>query len=352
VIKLTNLEIFDAKTVDEVLSQLRKQWKERKYVEHFDARTIDDAVFLLSQYMEEAKIIAGGVDLVSLMNNKVREPKVLVNIKTVPDMDYITEDAEGLKIGALAIIKDIETSAIIRDKYSILVEAAHSVGAPLIRNMATIGGNLCQDVRCWYYRRSPATGLTFYCYRKGGERCFAVDGENQYHAIIGGNQCHAVFPSDMAPALLALGARVKIASPTGDKTVPLEEFYTPLGNTLQPNEIIFEIQVPTPELGTKQRYLKFRERKAIDFAISSVAVVITTQAGVISQARIVLGGVAPTPYRALKAEETLKGEAITESIAEISAKAAVSVAAPLSQNAYKIPITESLVKRAIVELIS
>lgn len=345
---MKDLEIFEAKTVDEVLSRLSKHWIERKYIDHFNARTIDDAMSLLSRYREEAKIIAGGVDLVSLMKNKVRTPKVLVNIKTIPELDYITEDAEMLKIGTLTTITAIETSSIIRDKYTILVEAAHSVGSPLIRNMATIGGNLCQDVRCWYYRRSPVTGLSFFCRRKGGQQCFAIEGENQYHSIIGGNQCHAVCPSDMAPALLALEARIKIASPTGDKTVPLEEFYAPLGNALQPSEIITEIQVPTPESDTRQRYLKFRTRKTIDFATSSVAAVITTQAGVVSQARIVLGGVAPTPYRALKAEETLKGAVITESIAETSAKAAVREAVPLSRNAYKVPITESLVKRAIV----
>ncbi len=345
---MTNLEIFDTKTVDEALSLLSKQRQEQKYIEHFNAKTVDDAVFLLSQYMERAKIIAGGVDLVSLMKSKVRAPEVLVNIKTLSDLACITESAEGLKIGALTTIRDIETSVIIRDKYSLLVEAAHSVASPLVRNMATIGGNLCQDVRCWYYRRSPVTGLTFFCHRKGGEHCFAANGENQYHAIIGGNECHAVCPSDMAPALLALGAKVKIASPTGDKMVPLEEFYAPLGNILKPDEIITEIQVPTPRSGTKQRYLKFRLRKVIDFAISSVAAVITTQAGVVSQARIVLGGVAPTPYRALSAEESLKGKVITESIAETSARAALSEAVPLSQNAYKMPITESLVKRAIL----
>lgn len=345
---MTNLGVFDAKTVNDVLSLLSRQWKERKYLQHFNARTIDDAVFLLSQYMEEAKIIAGGVDLVGLMKNKVRTPKVLVNIKTIPDMAYITEDVEGLKIGALTIIKDIETSAIVRDKYSMLVEAAHSVASPLVRNMATIGGNLCQDVRCWYYRRSPVTGLSFFCRRKGGAQCFAVNGENQYHAIIGGNECCAVCPSDMAPALLALGARVKIASPTGDRTVALEDFYTPLGNVLKPNEIITEIQVPTPKPGTRQRYLKFRLRKTIDFALSSVAAVISMEGEVVSNAKIVLGGVAPVPYRVLGAEEAIKGRQITDRVAGTAAKAAVSGAKPLSMNAYKVPITKSLVKRAVM----
>ena len=152
----------------------------------------------------------------------------------------------------------------------------------------------------------------------------------------------------MAPALIALGAKVKIASPTGDTTVPLEEFYTPLGNILEPNEIITEIQVPTPKPGTRQRYLKFRLRKAIDFALSSVAAVISTEGGVVSQARIVLGGVAPIPYRALGAEEAIKGERITERVAETAARAAVSRAKPLSMNTYKVLITGALVKRAIV----
>jgi len=346
---LTNLEIFDTRTVDEALSRLSKQWKERKYVDHFDARTIDDAGSLLSQYREEAKIIAGGVDLVSLMKNKVMLPKVLVNIKTIPDLTYITEDAKGLKIGTLTTIHDIETSATIRGKYSMLAEAAHSVAAPQVRNMATIGGNLCQSVRCWYYRRSPGTGLSFFCRRKGGEQCYAVTGDNTYHAIIGGKECNAAFPSDMAPALVALGAKVKIVGSVGNRVIPLDDLYTVLGNILEPDEILTEVQVPTPKPGTKQQYLKFRLRKAIDFAISSVAAAITTEAGVVSDAKIVLGGVAPTPYRVTSIEDTIKGETITESLAETLAKAAVAEATPLSMNAYKVPITKALVKRAIVE---
>jgi len=264
-------------------------------------------------------------------------------------MAYIKEDAEGLKIGPLTTIRDIEASPIIRDKYAILAEAAHSVAAPHIRKMATISGNLCQDVQCWYYRRSPITGRSFFCRRKGGELCYAVAGENAYHAIMGGNKCFAVCPSDMAPALLALGATLKIASPDGEKVVFLDEFYTALENILEPDEIITEIQVPAVSPGTKQRYLKFRLRKAIDFAISSVATVITTEAGRAASARIVLGGVAPMPYRALRAEDVLRGEVITENLAEIAAEAAVSEAVPLSMNAYKVPITKALVKRAIAE---
>lgn len=349
--RLTNLEPLGPKTVDEALFLLGKKWEEQKYLEHANARTVDEAVSLLSQYMGEAMIIAGGVDLVGLMKNKVKMPKgSLVNIKTIPDLAYINANSEGLRIGSLTTINDIERSAIIRDRYPILVGAAHSVASPQIRNMATIGGNLCQDVRCWYYRRSPMTGRTFFCRRKGGQQCFAVTGENQYHAIMGGHECYAVCPSDMASVLIALDARLKIATPMGEKTVSLEEFYTPLGTILRPNEIITEIQIPSPMPGAKQRYLKFRERKTLDFAMSSVAVVITTEARVISHARIILGGVAPTPYRALNAEEILIGETLTDSTAEMTAKAALREAVPLKQNIYKVSLTKALVKRAIRSL--
>lgn len=346
---MTQSQLADIRTIDKAIALLGKYWIEHKPVEHYDARTIDEAVSLLDRHVAEAKVIAGGVDLLGLMKNKVMLPKVLVNIKTIPDLAYIMEAAEGLKIGTLTTIHDIETSATIRDKYSMLAEAAHSVAAPQVRNMATIGGNLCQDVRCWYYRRSPSTGLSFFCRRKGGEQCYAITGENTHHAIIGGEECPAACPSDMAPALIALGAKLKIAGPLGDRTIPLEELYSVLGNILEPSELITELQIPTPQPGTRQQFLKFRLRKAIDFAISSAAVAITTEAGVVSNARIVLGGVSPTPYRAIAAEEAIKGKPITESIAEIAAKAAVGEAIPLSMNAYKLPITRALVKRAILE---
>jgi xanthine dehydrogenase YagS FAD-binding subunit len=318
-------------------------------VKHFDAKTISDAVSLLREHIGEARIIAGGVDLVSLMKSQVITPKVLVNIKPIPDLAYIREDAGGLKIGVLTPINNIKTAAIIKDKYPMLAEAAQSIVSLQIRNMATIGGNLCQEVRCWYYRMPPVTGRTFFCRRKGGKRCFALAGENQYHSIFGSNQCCAVCPSDMAPALVALDARVKVASSLGEKTVPLEEFYTPLETVLKPDEILTEIQVPNPGYATKQRYTKFSPRKAIDFAISSVAAAITIDGGVVTSARIVLGGVAPTPYRSLRAEDTLKGEVITKTIADASAKISVSEAVPLNKNRYKVSITEALVKRAIVE---
>ncbi len=342
-------QLVDIEALNETMALLNKYWGECKYVEHYDARTIDEALLLLDRYAEEAKVIAGGVDLISSMKKKVALPKVLINMKTIPGLAYVTEDAEGLKVGALTTIHDIEASTIVRNKYSLLAQASHSVAAPQIRNMATIGGNLCQDVRCWYYRRSPDTGLSFFCRRKGGDQCYATTGNNTFHAIIGAEECHAVCPSDMAPALIALEANMKVVSPSGDRTISLEEFYTAMGNILKPDEIITEVQVPTPRRNTKQRYLKFRLRKAIDFAISSAAAAITMEAGVVANARIVLGGVAPTPYRAIAAEKILTGNMITENIGELSAEASVDTALPLSMNAYKVPITKSLVQTVILE---
>ncbi len=345
---MTHLELFNTKTVEETLDLLSEYWVENRQLEFFNARTVGEAVSRLDQYSTEAKIIAGGVDLLRLMHRQIINPKALVNIETIPHLTHITEDAEGLKIGALSRISDLETSPVIREKYSLLSEAAYSVSSPQIRNMATIGGNLCQDVNCWYYRMSPVTGRTFFCYRKGGNNCFAVNGDNRHHAIIDVDTCHAVCQSDMAPALIALGATANIASPDGERTIPVEALYQPLGNILKPNELITEIKVPAPGPETSQKYLKFRLRKTIDPAISSVAAAITIKSGRVEQASIVLGGVAPIPYRSIKAQDALKGQILTESIAEIAAEAAVSNATPLSMNTHKLSITRALVKRAIL----
>lgn len=318
-------------------------------MEHINAKTIEEAISILDENMERARIIAGGVDVVSLMKNKIMIPQILVNIKTIPGLAYIREDENGLEIGPLTTIAQIEASEIIRDKYSMLAKAACSVAAPQLRNMATIAGNLCQDVMCWYYRRSPVTGLTFFCRRKGGKICPALTGQNAYHSIIGYKKCMAVSPSDMAPALIALDAKVEIVGKEGERVIPLEELYAVDRNMLGSNEVITKIFISHPMLGTKQRYLKFRLRKSIDFAISSVAATITMASGLVSNASIVLGGVAPIPYRAKGAEEVLREKTITESLVETAVKEALRKAKPLSMNAYKVPITEALVRRAITD---
>ena len=343
-------ELTDSQTVDAAESLLNEYSVEPKRLRHFNARTIEEAIQLLDEAGDTARVIAGGVDLVSLMKNKMVRPKLLVNIKTVPEMSYVTEDAEGLKIGALTTLSEIVESIKVRKKYSVISDAASKIGAWQIRNMSTIAGNLCQDSRCWYYRRSPLTGGRFICHRKGGKVCYAIGGDNRYHAIIANGECAGVCPSDMASALTVLGAKLKTVSPHGERLISLDEFYTVMGNILQPSEIITEIQVPNPITENRQGFLKFSLRKALDFALSSVAAVINIEGRIVSDAKIVLGGISPIPYRAILAEEILKGKPITEDTAEASAKAALLEAKPLKMNAYKVKITKSLVKKLLLQL--
>lgn len=312
---------------------------------HINARTIDEAVSILTTYGKKAKIIAGGTDLLGAMKDEIHPtyPEVIVNIKTIPGLEYIKEEGGTLKIGALTRLYDIQTNSIVKEKYPALAQAAHAVASPHIREMGTIGGNLCQEVRCLYYRQP---NNRFYCFRKGGSMCYAMSGDNTYHSIFGGpSGCVAVYPSDTAPALMALNATIV----TNKRTIPIDNFFDNLTDTvLEPNEIVTEIQVPAPRAGSKQVYLKFRIRKSIDFPIVGVASVITVEAGKVSDARIALGAVAPTPIRATAAENALKGKEINEDVAESAAAAAVKNAVPLAKNKYKIQITKALVKRAIL----
>ena len=314
-----------------------------KKFKHIDAKTIDEAASALSSYNGMASVMAGGTDLLGCMKNNILPdyPEALVNIKTIPGMDSITEEGGMLKIGALATLSDIAHNTTIQSKYSALAEAAYRVSHPELRNMSTIGGNLCQDVRCWYYR---ASNNLFYCFRKGGTLCFAVTGDNRYHAILGGSGCFAVCPSDTAPALVALDATIV----TNKRSIPIGDFFAVMGNVLADDEIVTEIQVPTPESGTKQAFIKFAIRKSTDFAIVSAATAITVEAGTVADARIVLGAVAPVPYRATGAEDALKGSTISESTATAAGDAAVTGAVDLGKNKYKIQIAKTLVKRAIL----
>ncbi len=340
----------DHKEIEEALSWLNRHWNKPAQPIYYDAKTVEEAVSLLGGYHGEAKIIAGGIDLLGLIKNEVLSPAVLVNIKSIPLMDAIRENSEGLEIGALARIHDIERSPIIRDTYPLLNEVARSIGSPQIRNMATIGGNLCQEVRCWYYRRSPKTGISFICRRKKeGHPCYAMNGENEYHAIFGEGECVAVSPSDMATGLFALDARINTMSTRGERTIPIRSFYSPFGHVLEPDEIITSVSVPEVKAHTRQRFLKLRPRKAIDFSTVSVSSIITSVNDVIQDAKIVVGGVSPLPYEAVAAERILMGKPIKESVAEEAAEAAVRDAMPLSKNGFKVPLVKALIKRSILE---
>jgi xanthine dehydrogenase YagS FAD-binding subunit len=313
-------------------------------ITHINATSLNDAVSALGS---NAAVIAGGTDIYGALKGFIypNPPDTLVNIKTIPDLDYITEEGGMLKIGTLALLADIAESSVVQSKWSSLAEAARLVGCPQLRNMGTIGGNLCQDTRCWYYR---AEQNGFMCFRKGGTLCYLTAGLNDRHsAILGGQVCFTNSVSDTAIPLTALDATVV----TTKRSIPIGDFFVTLGNVLDEDEIVTEIQVPEPASDTKQVFLKWAERKAIDFGEASVAIAVSS-----SSTRIVLGNVAPVPWRAEDAEAVVAGQSITESIAEAAGEAAVNDAFVLpdnttdknSGNAYKVQLTKVLVKRALL----
>jgi xanthine dehydrogenase YagS FAD-binding subunit len=317
---------------------------------HINAGTAREACSLLRAYGGRAVLNAGGTDLLSTLKEEylLDYPEAVINIKTISDLDYIKEDGRGLSIGALAKLSDLTGSALIIERYGVLAQAARSVATPQVRNAATIGGNLCQDVRCWYYRYSRFIGGPLRCLRKGSGPCLAVRGDNRYHAIMNGKRCFTVCPSDTAVALSALEAAIGVAGPAGTRNIPVDEFFTPLSIALRPHEMVTEIRIPGTPAGARQRFLKFTLRKPIDFAIVSVASVITLEDGVCTGARIALGAVAPGPVRARAAEEVIRGRPIDEAVAAEAAELALAEAKPLSMNGYKVELAKALVKRAIL----
>jgi xanthine dehydrogenase YagS FAD-binding subunit len=312
-----------------------------------NAKTVDEAILRLTESNGEAVVKAGGTDLLCTLKGRIlpNYPKAVINLITIPDLDYIKEDAGGLRIGALAKLENIAESEIVGAKYSVLAQAARAVANPILRSMGTLGGNLCQLVRCWYYRYPYHMGGIISCFRKGGRFCPAVDGDNRFHSIIGAKVCAAVCPSDTAIALSALDATII----TNKREIPIGNFFKVMGNVLANNEIVIEVYVPEPKAGNKQTFVRFSTRKVTDFAIVSVAAVITTSDRHLSNDRIVVGAVAPVPFRASAAEDVIKGKAITKTLAETAATAAFKDAVPLTNNQYKIEIARTLVKRAILD---
>ncbi|RLB41929.1 MAG: molybdopterin dehydrogenase [Deltaproteobacteria bacterium] len=320
----------------------------KKFI-HINARTIDEAVLTLKRYGKRAKAIAGGTDLLGVMKDEIlpEYPEAVVNIKTIPGMDFIHQDNGVLKIGALTRLQDIAESPNIREHYLALAESARRTGSTHIREMGTIGGNICQDIRCWYYRYP---NNRFPCLRKGGGRCYAIEGDNRYHSIFGGSVeggCYAVHPSDTAPALVALGARIK----TSKRTVKAEDFFSVdvcKTTILDDDELVTEIQIPKLPAGSKSAFVKFALRKSIDFPIVNCAVLLTTSGEKVTHARICLNAVYVKPYRATLAEQAIVGKNLNEVNADTAAEMAVAEAKPLTHNRYMIEIAKSLAKRAIL----
>jgi xanthine dehydrogenase YagS FAD-binding subunit len=324
-----------------------------KAFKHFNATSVDEAITLMRSYNGNANLIAGGTDLLGVLKDEIlpEYPEAVINIKTIPGLDGVEENKKGLKIGALTKLVDVVVHPLVRKRYPILSEAAEAVATPEIRNMATLGGNLCQDTRCWYYRYPHHMGGRIICYRKEKAPCQAVKGDNRYHAIMGGKACFAVCPSDTAIALTALDAELKIKGPQKVRKVSVNEFFTSLGNILQPDELLTHVQIPDPGAEARQTFLKFTLRKPVDFAIASVAAVVTMQAGICKDARIVLGAVAPTPFRAVDSEKCLKDKVASEKVIAEAVKAAVKDAKPMRMNSYKVEITKTLVKRALLSIL-
>ncbi len=317
---------------------------------HVNARSVDHALSILERYGQEACVMAGGQDLLFRIKKYLVQPSCVVNLKTIPGLSYIRfEPAEGLKIGALTTLSQIAASAEIGKRYSLLGQAARAVASPQTRNLGTVGGHLCQDVWCWYLQSG------FSCWKSGGKFCDLAGGDSRYYgSIMKGHLCLANTPSDTAPALAALDAQVHLASPRGTRKVPILDFLPGhqwvgkrlQSHILQPDEVLTEIEIPLQP--TRSVYLKFALRKSWNFALASVAASATIKGAICQEARIVLGGIATHPYRSQEAESLLVGRKIDERLAQEAADIALEKARPLRMNGYKVGLSKSLVRRALL----
>lgn len=285
------------------------------------------------------RVLAGGSDLLTLVKKRIETPKFLVDVSEINDMNTIGMNGDTLVIGAAATVTSLAENDAVRKDFPMLAEAAKSVASPQIRNVGTVGGNLCQRPRCWYFRSNR-----FPCYRKGGDVCFAVTGESQSNAIFGGAACFAVNPSDLAPALVALGATAVVLSSQGERRMPIESlFIGPHEDitkevALKQDELLVAVEVPRPPAGTKMTYRKLRERQTFDFALVSLAMSLGA-----NSIRVVLGGVAPVPWRSLEAEKILQESSITEERAKQAAEAATALARPMERNGFKVEMIQGLI---------
>lgn len=315
---------------------------------HFSAQTIDDAVLMLRNYGDKAYVVAGGTDLLGKMKDQILPtyPEALIDIKTIPDLDAIHIENGVTRIGSLTTLEAITKNETIKAKYPALARAAGRAASPHLREMGTIGGNICQDIRCWYYRNP---NNRFPCLRKGGGRCYAIEGDNRFHSIFGGSVnegCYAVHPSDAAPALVVLGSEVK----TTKRTIPIDDLFSvrvQKTTVLDSDEIVTEIHLPPPQAGTKSAFLKFALRTSIDFSIVNCAAAVNIIEDKVTAVRICLNAVYVTPYRAARTEEFLEGKPLDDATIEAASDIAVSAAQPMSRNRYMVQIARTMVKRTL-----
>jgi xanthine dehydrogenase YagS FAD-binding subunit len=318
--------------------------------EYANPTTLQEALGLLSSKWGEADVLAGGTDLLSLMKDYLATPKRLVNIKGIKELGGIQTSKTGLRIGSTVTLEELLENAEVRKAFPALTEAARGVSSPQIRNLGTVGGDLCQRPRCWYYRQ----GFGLLAMKDG--QALVPGGENRYHAILGNSgPAYFVSASSFGPALVALGAKVRLASASGHREVAAAKFFvTPQNDSareiaLLPNEILTEIIVPHD--GSRNATYEVRQKQALDWPLAAASVALKMKGSTVSSARIVLGHVAPTPWAAAQAEQALAGKAVTPESAEEAAKAAVADAKPLSQNGYKVQLAKVAVKRALLEAV-
>ena len=325
-----------------------------------NARTLDEAVAFAQEALREGRsvsFVGGGTDLLQLMKDKVvnrpgsGDPDVLVNLKTVAGLDQVASSGQGgMTVVGLTTLGTITEDPVIRDRFTVLAEAAETVATPQIRNAGTLAGNVVQRPWCWYYRNG------FPCYKAGGNQCFSIAGENQIHAIFGGGPSYIVHPSDLAPALVALDATFRIVGPEGERSLAGSDFFVlprqdaQHENVLADDEVLASVSLAAPADGVRSAYHKIMDREAWTHALASAAVVLEMDGNVCRDARIVLGGVAPVPWRVPEAEKLLVGQSVTPELAREVGAAAVAGARPLSKNAYKVPLTRGIVERTVLAL--
>lgn len=322
--------------------------------EYTSPANMTHALKLLGGSWDDAAPLAGGTDLLALMKDDIVMPRRLVNIKELGELRGLTVDSKkGLRIGALTTIQELADNAAVRRAYPVITTTANEIAGPQIRNMATVGGNLCQRPRCWYYR----TGFGLLAKDQSGKSLVPA-GDNRYHAILGNSgPAYFVSPSTLAPLLVALGATVHLAGPNGTRELPLEKFYlipkseTEREHDLKPNEIVTQVVVP-PLAGAKAAAYEVRQKEALDWPLAIASVVLNMKGGKVSSSRVVMGHVAPIPWRSAEAESALVGKTINESVAQAAAEAAVVKAKDLGRNGYKIQIARVAVKRAILAAVA
>jgi xanthine dehydrogenase YagS FAD-binding subunit len=317
--------------------------------ELYQPTQLEDALALLDRYRKDGWTMAGGNDSLSWFKERVKRPKAVIDITGIVALKGVRETADGLEIGSLTTVTEIERHPVIRSKYRVLADAARRVASPQIRNTGTIGGNLAQDTRCWYYRY----GLP--CYRAGGNTCFAdtPEGVNREHALFDSDRCVAVSPSDTAPALVALDAKMVIRSSKGERVASAEEFF--IGpkiditrmTQLKPEEILIAIRIPNSWAGARFYFEKVADRDTWDFALVNVAAAIVVNNGVVERSRIACGGVSAVPRRLTVVEEVIRGKPAGEEIAKLAGQSAIRGAKPLNYNQFKIPLMANLVTRAV-----